>query len=437
MKRKQNNKVAIIGRPNVGKSSLFNRLVQKRLSVTSDISGTTRDRIIFTTEWLGNYFDLIDTGGFSQNLKEDNFQVLINQQIEIAIKEADLIIFLVSAKEGVINEDRIIAKKLKKINKPIILAINKVDNIEIKSDLYDFYKLGYQDPVATSSIHGIGISELLDRVVQGMPTKNENAFENTLRIGIVGKPNVGKSTLINTILNDNRVIVSDISGTTRDSVDTLVKHNKEQYIFTDTAGLKKNKDSLSDIEYYSELRTNFTILNSDIVLLILDVNQNLNKIDEQILSVLKEEYKPTVILVNKIDLLTQEELKEFHKKIANEFKFFNDPYIVNISAISNKNINKIFDAIRYIDESLEQKIPIPKLNQFLMDIQMIKSPPRHNGINVKLSYITYSNTRFPHFIIFSNYPDYVHFSYKRFIENNLKSIFAFKGIPIKISFRKK
>ncbi len=435
--KKQNNKVAIIGRPNVGKSSLFNRLVQKRLSVTSDISGTTRDRIIFTTEWLGNYFDLIDTGGFSQNLKEDNFQVLINQQIEIAINEADLIIFLTSAKEGVINEDRIIAKKLKKINKPIILAINKVDNIEIKTDLYDFYKLGYQDPVAISSIHGIGISELLDRIVQSLPIKKENAFENTLRIGIVGKPNVGKSTLINTILKDNRVIVSDISGTTRDSVDTLVKHNGEQYIFTDTAGLKKNKDALSDIEYYSELRTNFTILNSDIILLVLDVKQDLNKIDEQILSVLKEEYKPTIILVNKMDLLTPEELKDFHTKISSEFKFFNDPYIVNISALSNKNINKIFDAIHYIDDALEQKIPIPKLNQFLMDIQMIKSPPRHNGINVKLSYITYSNTRFPHFIIFANHPDYVHFSYKRFIENNLKSVFQFKGIPIKISFRKK
>ncbi len=434
----RNKRVAIIGRPNVGKSTLFNRLIQRKLSITSDISGTTRDRILHTCEWLGNNFDLIDTGGYLKDETIDQFQEEINNQIEIAIKEADAIVVVVSSKEGMTSHDMIVAKKIQNINKPIILAINKTDNLEIaNSNTYEFTKMRIKEQIQISSIHGIGISNLLDAIVSALPKQTNNEEDSTLKIGIVGKPNVGKSTLINTILKDNRVIVSDIAGTTRDAIDTKVTYYQENYIFTDTAGLKKNKMNLNDIEYYSELRTNFTILNSDIILLMVDPSQEITKIDEQILSVLKEEYKPTIILINKTDLLSQEEIINFEKLLREEFKFFNDPYIINISALKNKKINKIFQSIKKIDESLNQEISIKKLNNFLIDLQMIKKPPRHNGISVKLGFITYSNNRYPHFIIFSNHPKYIHFSYERFIENNIKKAFNFKGIPLKISFKKK
>lgn len=431
-----NPKIAIIGRPNVGKSTLFNRLIQKRVSITSEIQGTTRDRIIHEVDWLGKKFDLIDTGGYSDR-SEDMFQIAINQQVEIALEQADSIVFLVSFKDGMIREDLMIAKKLRQSQKPLILAINKVDNLEMSYQIDEFRKLGITTKIALSSIHGIGVSNLLDSMIASLENVKSNINYEYKRIGIIGKPNVGKSTILNTLLRDNRVIVSENAGTTRDSIDTLIKYHQQEYIFTDTAGLKRNKDSLSDIEWYSELRTNQTILNSDIVLLMLDPTQDLTRIDEKILSVLKEEYKPTIILINKMDLLTSEELSAFLEKVKNEFKFFNDPYIINVSALQNKKVNKIFEAIDSIFASLSQNISISSLNNFLIDVQMIKKPPRHNGLNVKLSYVTYSNNKYPHFIFFSNYPQYVHFSYQRFLENNIKRALDFKGVPIKMSFRKK
>ncbi len=431
-----NPKIAIIGRPNVGKSTLFNRLIQKRVSITSQIQGTTRDRIIHEVDWLGKKFDLIDTGGYSDR-SEDMFQIAINQQVEIALEQADSIVFLVSFKDGMLREDLMIAKKLRQSQKPLILAINKVDNLEMSYQIDEFRRLGITTQIALSSIHGIGVSSLLDAMVTSLENIKPSINHDYKRIGIIGKPNVGKSTILNTLLRDNRVIVSEKAGTTRDSIDTLIKYHKQEYIFTDTAGLKRNKDALSDIEWYSELRTNQTIINSDIVLLMLDPTQDLTRIDEKILSILKEEYKPTIILVNKTDLLSLEQLNIFLEKVKSEFKFFNDPYIINVSALQNKKVNKIFEAIDSIFNSLAQEISISSLNNFLIDVQMIKKPPRHNGLNVKLSYVTYSNNKYPHFIFFSNYPQYVHFSYQRFLENNIKRALNFKGVPIKMSFRKK
>ncbi len=431
-----NSKIAIIGRPNVGKSTLFNRLIQKRVSITSEIQGTTRDRIIHEVNWLGKKFDLIDTGGYSDR-SEDMFQIAINQQVEIALEQADSIVFLVSFKDGMSREDLIIAKKLRQSQKPLILAINKVDNLEMSYQIDEFRKLGIATQIPLSSIHGIGVSALLDAMIASVSNLKSTINDDYKRIGIIGKPNVGKSTILNTLLRDNRVIVSDKAGTTRDAIDTLIKYHQQEYIFTDTAGIKRNKDSLSDIEWYSELRTNQTIFNSDIVLLMLDPTQGLTRIDEKILSVLKEEYKPTIILINKMDLLTSDELNAFLATVKEEFKFFNDPYIINVSALQNKKVNKIFDAIDSIFASLNQEISISSLNNFLIDVQMIKKPPRHNGLNVKLSYVTYSNNKYPHFIFFSNYPRYVHFSYQRFLENNIKRALNFKGVPIKMSFRKK
>ena len=428
--------VAIVGRPNVGKSTLFNRLIQKRISIMHDESGVTRDRIYHTCEWLNRKFNLIDSGGFSRNLNL-SFQTEINTQVEIAMSEADVIIFLLSSVDGIVNEDFFVANKLKTINKKIIVAINKSDNLEMAFTSSNYYSLGFGEPIPISSIHGIGISNLLDKIISEVPAKKDDLWSESLRIGIIGKPNVGKSTLVNSLLNDDRTIVSDISGTTRDAIDTFIKIKGENFIITDTAGLKKNKKSLKDVEWYAELRTRLTIINSDITVLLLDKNQEVSVIDEKIMGILKEEYKPVIVAVNKVDELSIEDRREIKTVIRNKFKFAPWVPIMFISAKEKKNIHKLMEKIKEIDTKRGLEINKSSLNEFLMEIQMIKKPPRHNGINIKLSYITYLNKKFPHFIIFSNHPEWVHFSYIRFIENQIRNIFNLEGIPIKISIRGK
>ncbi|NOQ50044.1 MAG: ribosome biogenesis GTPase Der [Mycoplasmataceae bacterium] len=428
--------VAIVGRPNVGKSSLFNRLIGKRLSITSSKEGVTRDRLFNQVKWLGKSFNLIDSGGFLKDLKKD-FQQEINAQVEIAINESELVLFLVDSLEGVTKNDLIIAKKLKAIkNKKIITVVNKSDNRKLVLSAFDFYELGFGEPIAISSIHGIGISDLLDAIIKILPIKQEE-IERHFRLGIIGKPNVGKSTLANTLLNDQRTIVSSISGTTRDAIDSKLIYNNNEYIITDTAGLKRNKQALDDIEWYAELRTNLTINNSDLNLLLIEHVQGITVIDEKIMGIIKEQIKPAIILVNKSDLISYEDRLEIVQIIKDKFKFASYVPVEFISAKNNKNIPKIFSLIEKIRSDLVQEINKSKLNDFLMDLQMIKKPPRHHGIEVKLSYITYSNTYFPHFIIFSNHPKYLHFSYLRFIENQIRKIFDFTGIPIKITVKKK
>lgn len=427
--------VAIVGRPNVGKSTLFNRLIQKRVSIMHDESGVTRDRIYHTCEWLSRKFNLIDSGGFSRNLGL-SFQAEINTQVEIAMQEADIIVFLTSVIDGPTKEDGVVATKLRKLGKKVILAVNKADNLELAITSSNFYSVGFGEPIAVSSVHGIGVSDLLDRIITEMP-KKDGSINESLRVGFIGKPNVGKSTLVNSLLQDERTIVSDVAGTTRDAIDTFLKINGRDIVLTDTAGLKKNKQALNDVEWYAELRTQLTILNSDITVLLIDKNQLVSSIDEKIMGILKEEYKPTIIAVNKIDELSVDERKEVEQEIRAKFKFAPWVPIMFISAKEKKNINKLMDRVVELDERRKFEANKSALNDFLMDIQMIKKPPRHNGINIKLSYMTFSNTRFPHFIIFSNHPDWVHFSYVRFIENQIRNAFDLEGIPIKISIRGK
>ncbi len=428
--------VAIVGRPNVGKSTLFNRLIEKRISIMHDESGVTRDRIYHHCEWLNRGFNLIDSGGFSKNLNL-SFQTEINTQVEIAMSEADVIVFLLSAVDGITKEDLIVSKKLKDIGKKVIVAINKSDNLEMSLTSSNYYSLGFQEPVPISSIHGIGISNLLDNIISLIPNKKTNLLSSSLRIGIIGKPNVGKSTLVNSLLSDERTIVSNIPGTTRDSVDTFIKVNGKDFTITDTAGLKKNKQSLNDIEWYAELRTRLTIINSDITILLIDKKQEVSQIDEKIMGILKDEYKPVIVTINKIDELSTDDKKEIKSIIRTKFKFAPWVPIMFISAKERKNIYKLIDKVKDIDERRKVEINKSSLNEFLMEIQMIKKPPRHNGINIKLSYITYLNKKFPHFIIFSNHPEWVHFSYVRFVENQIRNIFNLEGIPIKISVRGK
>ncbi len=427
--------VAIVGKPNVGKSTLFNRLIQKRISIMHDSSGVTRDRVYHTCEWLSRKFNLIDSGGFSKNLGL-SFQTEINTQVEIAMQEADIVIFLVSVIDGMTKEDSIVATRLKKLGKGVIIAVNKSDNLELAISASNFYSAGFGEPIAISSVHGIGISDLLDRIINEIP-KKEISEKNNTRIGIIGKPNVGKSTLVNSLLNDERTIVSDIAGTTRDAIDTLLKVDGQEITLTDTAGLKKNKQALDDIEWYAELRTQLTILNSDITILLIDKGQSITAIDEKIMGILKEEYKPVIVAVNKTDELDLDERRAVELEIRQKFKFAPWVPIMFISAKDGKNTHKLIRNAMEIDERRKFDVNKSALNDFLMDIQMIKKPPRHNGINIKLSYMTFSNTKFPHFIIFANHPEWVHFSYVRFIENQIRNVFDLEGIPIKISIKGK
>lgn len=428
-------KVAIVGRTNVGKSTLFNRIIQKRSSITSDVSGVTRDRLYKKSEWLGREFTMIDTGGYTNKIQD--FQLEINKQVDLAIEHADIIIFLVSAQEGIQQDDITIANKLKRLNKKVILVVNKSDNKEIVIQNSIFYKLGFKSFISVSSIHGIGISNLLDEIVSDLSLDKSN-LKKIPRIGIIGKPNVGKSTLLNKILNDkDRVIVSSIPGTTRDSIDTFVTLNHKDYIFTDTAGIKKNKKSLDDLEWYSELRTQFAILNSDIIILVIDLTQGMTKIDEKIMGILNDEYKPTIAVVNKSEEIVELKKREFKDSVKNKLKFAPWIPIIFISAKTGNNLPKLFTKIEQIDELRKFNVSQSKLNEFLMDLQLIKKPPRHTGREIKLTYITFINKKFPHFIIFSNYPDLIHFTYQRFIENQIRNVFDLEGIPIKISFRSK
>ncbi|BDU67473.1 MAG: GTPase Der [Candidatus Tyloplasma litorale] len=429
--------VAIVGRPNVGKSTLFNRLIQKRVSIMHDSAGVTRDRVFHTCEWLSRRFNIIDSGGFSHNLNL-SFQKEINTQVKIAMEEADIIIFLVSVIDGITKEDIVVASMLKKLtNKKIIVAVNKSDNLELSISASNFYSIGLGEPIGVSSIHGIGISELLDKIISLISNPKEIEIKNSLRVGIIGKPNVGKSTLLNCLLKDERTIVSNVAGTTRDSIDTILKIDNKEIVLTDTAGLKKNKQSLDEIEWYAELRTQLTIINSDVSILLIDKNQSITQIDEKILGILKDEFKPVVIAINKIDELSNEERKEVELEIRNKFKFAPWVPIIFISAKEGKNVNKLMKKVIELGDIRKINLSKSILNQFLSDIQMIKKPPRHNGVNIKLNYITFSNTRFPHFIIFSNHPQWVHFSYIRFIENQIRNVFDLEGIPIKISIRGK
>lgn len=426
--------VVIVGRPNVGKSSLFNRLIQKQLSITGEMEGITIDRIYHKCEFMGNHFNLIDTGGVLKKYTLP-LQKEINSQVDIALNEAELILFVVDGRISPTKEDYYLAKKIKSnFSKKVICVVNKIDNKELEVNSYEYLKLGFNDVVPLSTIHGININLLLENIVKNIDKRTDDE-NKLLRIGIIGKPNVGKSTLLNTLFKDERVIVSEMPGTTRDSIDTLIEWNGKKYIFTDTAGIKKNKSSLSDVEWYAELRSNIVIINSDIVLLILDATSNVNFIDEKIIGSVKEKYKPIILLVNKLDLIDNKRKEEIKNQIIEKIKFASWAPVHFISAKKSLNLDEIFDYVEKIEKSKTISIKKSVLNQFLIDLQMIKSVPRYNGIEIKLRYITYAYNGYPHFIIFANHPEKIHFSYKRFIENQIRKYFDFEAIPIKITFR--
>ncbi|MDD3067480.1 MAG: ribosome biogenesis GTPase Der [Acholeplasmataceae bacterium] len=430
-------KVAIVGRPNVGKSSLFNRLVGSRLSITDDEAGVTRDRIYGKAEWLTKNFRVIDTGGI--DLGDAPFLNQIKAQAQIAMDEADVIIFTVDGKGGLQDSDQYIAKILYKTEKPVILAVNKIDDINQIQNIYEFYALGFGEPIAISSHHGIGIGDLLDKVISYM-TEDDPIYEDTtLSFCIVGRPNVGKSSLTNAILGEERVIVSEISGTTRDAIDTQFKKDRKDYVVIDTAGIKKRGKVYENTDKYSVLRALSAIERSDVALLVIDGNEGVIEQDKHVAGYVNDYGKACVIVVNKWDAVEKDEktMKKMEEKIKDEFKFMDYAEVVFVSAKHNQRIHTIFPALNLAFENYQKEVQTSILNDLLQDAVAMNPTPIFNHGKAQFNYATQVAVKPPTFVLFVNNPDFVHFSYVRYLNNQFRNAIDFTGTPIKLILRKK
>ena len=430
-------KVAIVGRPNVGKSTLFNRIIGSRLSITDDQPGVTRDRIYAKASWLSKEFFLIDTGGIE--LGDAPFLTEIKAQAEIAMEEADVIIFLTDCRNGVTTDDTYIAKLLYQTNKPVILAVNKVDDQKFKENIYEFYALGFGDPIAVSSSHGIGTGNLLDQVISFFPTKKEEYKDKAIHFSLVGRPNVGKSSLTNCLLNDNRVIVSPIAGTTRDTIDTRFKAYNQEFVVIDTAGLKKRGKVYENVEKYSVIRSVDAIGRSDIVLLVLDASTGILEQDTHVGQYIEEMNRPCIIVVNKWDLVDKDSktMQHFTADVRTAFKYLDYAPLVFLSALDTKRVHTLFPAILQAYDAQQRRISTSVLNDVINDAVAMFPPSEFNGGKIKIYYSSQVGINPPTFAFFVNEPKYLHFSYHRYLENQIRKNFDFFGTPIKFEFRKR
>ena len=430
--------IAIVGRPNVGKSTIFNRIAGERISIVEDTPGVTRDRIYATGEWLGREFSIIDTGGI--DLGDEPFMEQIRHQAEIAIDEADVIIFIASAREGVTDADELVAKILYKSNKPVILAINKVDNPEMRSEIYEFYSLGLGDPFPISGSHGLGIGDVLDEAVKYFKTEIEEEDEDLIKFSLIGRPNVGKSSLINAILGEERVIVSDIEGTTRDAIDTrFTSENGQEFLMIDTAGMRKRGKVYENTEKYSVMRAMRAIERSDVVLMVLNGEEGIREQDKKIAGYAHEAGRGIVIVVNKWDLVKKETntLRDFEKEIREEFQYLDYAPIIFVSAETKQRLNKLPELIEEVSANQNMRIPSALLNDVIMDAVAINPTPTDKGKRLKIFYATQVAVKPPTFVIFVNEEELMHFSYARFLENQIRKAFTFEGTPIKIIPRRR
>lgn len=429
--------VAIVGSPNVGKSTLFNRIVGERYSIVDDEAGITRDRIYAKATWLTQEFTLIDTGGIE--IEKAPFQVQIRAQVEIAIEEADVIVYVADGNKGLSGDDKFACKMLYKSNKPVILAVNKIDDIDKIYNVNEFYALGIGEPIAISSSHGIGVGDLLDKIISLLPEKKINTYENAIKFSLIGRPNVGKSSLTNAILGHDRVIVSNIEGTTRDSIDTPFVRDEQQYVVIDTAGLKKRGKIYEAVDKYAALRALAAIDRSDVVLLLIDAKEGIQQQDKHVVGYAMEANKAIVIVVNKWDLVehNQDSMSEFTKNIRKEFKFLDYAPVVFISAKDHSRINTIFPEIIQAYTSYNTRVGTSVLNDIIQDAQIVNPTPIFNGGRLKIYFANQVSVCPPTFILFVNNPDYMHFSYQRYIENRLRDSFEFKGSPLKILVRER
>jgi len=432
------NIVAIVGRPNVGKSTLFNRLVQRKKSIVHNHSGVTRDRIYEKTDWNGVDFSLIDTGGFVQG-SDDIFEKEIIKQVEFAVEEASVILFVVDVNSGITNLDSNLSRFLQKINKKVILVVNKVDDTFKNYDSPIFYNLGFGDFFSISAINGSGTGDLLDHVVSFLDPKNDIINEDFPRICVVGRPNVGKSSLVNLLLDDEKNIVTNKAGTTRDSVDSYFKKYNQEFVLVDTAGIRKKAKVKEDLEYYSVIRSIGAIENSDVCILMIDAQTGMENQDQKIFSLIVKNQRGVIILINKYDLIKnkKEEQVIIEKRIKEKIAPFVDVPIIFISVLNKQRVLKSIKTAVDVFGRLTFKISTSKLNDYLLGVIEKTPPPSTKGKRVKIKYITQLPTRRPSFAFFCNLPQYIKESYKRFLENKLREKFDFKGIPIQIFFRKK
>ena len=429
--------VAVVGRPNVGKSTVFNRLIGERKSIVEDTPGVTRDRIYGKVEWLTREFQLIDTGGIQ--IENQPFQQEIKMQVEIAIDEADCILFLVNGRDGVTADDHFIARMLQRANKPIILGVNKIDDASLQYNLYDFYSLGVGDPIAVSGIHGIGIGDILDKAVELLPGKDDNTYEGMTSFCLIGRPNVGKSSLVNAILNQDRVIVSNIEGTTRDAIDTPFRSDGKDYVIIDTAGIRKRGKIYENVEKYSIMRAMSAIERSDVVLVVLDGESGLREQDKHVAGYAHEAGKGVILVYNKWDAVEKDAhtMAAIEKKLRTQFLYLSYAPIVFVSALKKQRISQLLPLIDQVHDNSALRIQTNVLNEVIMDAQLMTPPQPHNGKRLKIYYASQVSVCPPTIVLFVNDPELLHFSYKRFLENRLREAFGFEGTTIRILARER
>ena len=429
--------VAIVGRANVGKSTIFNRMVGERISIVEDVAGVTRDRIYAKASWLTKEFSVIDTGGIE--LENASFTTQIKMQAEIAIEEADVIVFVVNGREGITKEDEYVARLLQKSRKPIILVVNKIDDNQFRDYIYEFYALGVGDPIPVSGSHGIGIGDLLDQIINQLDLQDEETNEDEISFSIIGRPNVGKSSLTNAILGEERVIVSNIEGTTRDAIDTPFVKDGQKYRVVDTAGMRKKGKVYENIEKYSILRALTSIEKSDVILVVIDGETGIREQDKHVAGYAHEAGKGVVIVYNKWDLVDKDEktMQKKQKEIYEQFKYLDYARIVFTSAKTGQRVDQIFPLIQESYENSRKRVQTSVLNDGLVDAQLMNPTTTFNGGRLKIFYANQVAVCPPTFVLFSNDPQYLHFSYKRYLENRLREAFGFEGTPIHIICRKR
>ena len=432
--------IAIVGRPNVGKSMLFNKLVGQRLSIVEDTPGVTRDRLYAEAEWRNRKFDLVDTGGIEPSA-DSQILAFMRQQAEIAIQHATVILFVCDIKTGLTASDQEVANMLLRSQKPVVLAVNKMDQVGITNpDIYEFYNLGLGDPIAVSAVHGHGTGDLLDACMEYFPPEDEEEEEDdVIKVAIIGKPNVGKSSLVNRILGEQRVIVSDMAGTTRDAVDSYFENQKGKYLFIDTAGMRKKSKVDDRIEKFSVLRATMAIERADVCLILVDANEGVTEQDTKVAGLAHEAGKACIIVVNKWDAIEKDDKTMDHMRqdIRRDLSYMTYAPIVFISALTGQRVDRLFDLINYVNDQASLRITTGMLNTVLADATARVQPPTDKGRRLKTHYMTQIGIKPPHFVCFCNDAKLFHFSYQRYLENQIRSTFGLEGTPVRLTIRQK
>lgn len=432
--------VAIVGRPNVGKSTFFNKMSGKRIAIVEDTPGVTRDRVYADCEWLGHKFTLIDTGGIDPR-SDDPLLKQMRRQAEIAIETCDVILFFTDGREGLTPDDGMVADMLRRSGKPIVLVVNKIDNVKQMNEIYDFYQLGIGDPIGISSLNLLNLGDMLDEVISYFPEEDtEDEEDKAVSIAVVGKPNVGKSSLVNRILGEERVMVSDIAGTTRDAIDTRFKDSDDEYIIIDTAGIRRKRAiEYQSLERFSVVRSFAAIDRCDVALLLIDAKEGVSEQDTKIAGYIDEAGKPAIIVINKWDSIEKDTdtMEKFKKEVREKLKFMEYAPILFISALTGQRVNRILETVKNAYEQASRRITTGLLNDILSDAQNALQPPSTNGRRLKIYYATQQDTNPPTFVFFINDETLMHFSYERYLENRFRQAFGFEGTPLRFIMRQK